>query len=69
MSIKTQKLPGGLTAIVWKTVASNSSKNNWKCVSSWFKFKLNRVHLDAVNAVQLYTSELKTNILTANFFL
>ena len=59
MSIHTQKLPDGLTEIVWKTVASKSSKNDWTCVSSWFK--LDRVHFDAVNAVQLRLGQFEGN--------
>jgi hypothetical protein len=54
MSINVKKLNDGVTKIMWKTVVSDSEPKNDRRVqvrSSWFK--LERVHCDAANAVQL----------------
>ncbi len=52
MSINVKKLGDGATKIVWKTVVSDSeSKNDRRVRSPWFK--LERVHYNAANAVQL----------------
>lgn len=52
MSINVKKLADGVTKIVWKTVVPDTEpKNDRRVRSSWFK--LERVHCDAANAVQL----------------
>jgi hypothetical protein len=63
-TINVQKLVDGLTKIVWKTAASNSLKDERESVSPWFK--LERVHLDAANAVQLRIEQFEENDYSEN---